>query len=172
MTPQHIKDEAEKLYPYIEDNGPDDYRHNQKMMGLQSAYIAWAMKYEEVLQNGEQRNSDLIEQNMVLKSCLIKAVEIIKVWHNMPSAVNKLPKEKEDMMWKIYYQRSPEMKPIREALSSVPVEESEQPDLETLMKSIAHESKKLFYENTQYASGKRLDIVIEDLIKKTVSQHH
>jgi hypothetical protein len=53
---------------------------------------------------------------------LVKALEIsvgvIRGWHNMSSNLGRLSKEQIDLAWKIYYENAPEMKPIREALTS------------------------------------------------------
>jgi hypothetical protein len=46
------------------------------------------------------------------RSDLLKAVKIIKQWHDMPE------KNPDPMMFKIYYNQSPEMKPIREVLGT------------------------------------------------------
>ena len=48
---------------------------------------------------------------------LEKAVELIKSWHNL-GATNILPKQEVDKMWQIYYEKSPEMKEIRQVLKS------------------------------------------------------
>lgn len=48
--------------------------------------------------------------NTIPRNVLLKAVKIIKQWHDMP-ATNPDP-----MMFKIYYTNAPEMKSIREAL--------------------------------------------------------
>lgn len=49
--------------------------------------------------------TDTIQRNV-----LLKAVKIIKQWHDMPA------KNPDPMMFKIYYNQAPEMKLIREAL--------------------------------------------------------
>lgn len=61
--------------------------------------------------------SGLQDSGMVKALALEAAVEIIKTWHNM---INEpLLKDKIDSTWKIYYEKSPEMKIIREALSGI-----------------------------------------------------
>ena len=45
-----------------------------------------------------------------------QAVALIKSWHNMPGKGNPLTDEQVEQMWQIYYNHSPEMKSIREAL--------------------------------------------------------
>ncbi len=47
-----------------------------------------------------------------LKQALEKAVEVIRIWHGLKIKGVAL----EEQMWKIYWEQSPEMKPIREAL--------------------------------------------------------
>ncbi len=49
------------------------------------------------------------------RELLLKAVELIKEWHN-GEAVMKLGQEQADNMWNIYYNNAPEMKEIRVAL--------------------------------------------------------
>ena len=56
-------------------------------------------------------------ERMLLK----KAVELIKIWHN-GEAEMKLGHEKAVFMWNVYYNNSPEMKEIREALKEVKYE--------------------------------------------------
>jgi len=46
----------------------------------------------------------------VSRTLLLRAVQIIKQWHDMPDP------NPDPMMFKIYYDKSPEMKYIREAL--------------------------------------------------------
>lgn len=48
----------------------------------------------------------LQKQNAELLEALKKSVEIIKTWHG-------------DEWWSIYYEKSPEMKPIREILKKI-----------------------------------------------------
>ena len=50
------------------------------------------------------------------EEALEKAVALIKAWHNMPGKGSPLTDEQVEQMWQIYYNHSPEMKPIREAL--------------------------------------------------------
>jgi hypothetical protein len=54
----------------------------------------------------------------VLVKALEISVDVIHGWHNMSSNPSRLSKEQIDLAWKIYYEKSPEMKPIREALTS------------------------------------------------------
>lgn len=49
-----------------------------------------------------------------LRSALVKAVECIQVWHNQGIPVRECSK-----LWDIYWRNSPEMKPIREALTAL-----------------------------------------------------
>lgn len=45
-----------------------------------------------------------------LEDALAKAVEVIRVWHNMGG---------NESVWDIYWRNAPEMKPIREAVSAL-----------------------------------------------------
>lgn len=47
-----------------------------------------------------------------LRIALLQAVEVIQAWHNMD-----VPQKQRSELWDIYWRSSPEMKPIREALS-------------------------------------------------------
>lgn len=51
----------------------------------------------------------------VLHKALCNAVQIIRDWHGM-----RMPREAEDLVWKIYWSHSPELKLIREALEGDP----------------------------------------------------
>ena len=56
-------------------------------------------------------NIELMERECAgLRASLQSAVGVIADWHNMGGA---------DDVWQIYYDHSPEMKPIREALTKV-----------------------------------------------------
>ncbi len=50
--------------------------------------------------------------DQVSRSLLLRAVKLIKQWHDMPEQ-NPNP-----MVFKIYYEKSPEMKEIRESLGA------------------------------------------------------
>lgn len=49
-------------------------------------------------------------QNQVSRSVLLRAVKIIKQWHDMPDEIS------DDSVFKFYYEHEPEMKEIREIL--------------------------------------------------------
>ena len=49
-----------------------------------------------------------------LRGALVKSVDCIRVWHNQGIPVRECSK-----LWDIYWRNSPEMKPIREALSAL-----------------------------------------------------
>ncbi len=55
----------------------------------------------------------------VLERALEQAVELIKSWHNMPGKGTTLTDEQVEQMWQVYYNHSPEMKPIREAQAAL-----------------------------------------------------
>ena len=48
-----------------------------------------------------------------LRVALMKATHVIEGWHNLG-----IPEGQQADLWNIYWRKSPEMKPIREALSS------------------------------------------------------
>jgi hypothetical protein len=61
--------------------------------------------------------SDLLEavdQNMRLRKALEQAVSVIRVWHAMPQ------KPGDDDAFDLYFNHSPEMKPIRDMLGKMP----------------------------------------------------
>lgn len=75
---------------------------------------------------GESIHDKIVPGIERLLEVLEKSVEIIKDWHNMPARVTKkMPQEDIQRMWSIYYDNAPEMKPIREALSTNQREEGE-----------------------------------------------
>lgn len=49
----------------------------------------------------------------VLEAALVQAVDCIRVWHNMGVPVTQCSE-----LWDLYWRNAPEMKPIREALST------------------------------------------------------
>ena len=49
-------------------------------------------------------------ENQVSRSTLLRAVKIIKQWHDMPEL------EPDENMFRIYYENAPEMKEIRDTL--------------------------------------------------------
>jgi len=92
LTPEEveaIKREAQEKYPI---NGQMTVGRQTQMMSNRSGYIA--AKIEE-----RQRAK-------VLQTGFLAAIEVIKQWHNC------------DEVWDIYMNKAPEMKPIREALTS------------------------------------------------------
>lgn len=48
------------------------------------------------------------------RKLLLQALKLIKSWHNFQAAGEALPEAAVDAMWRIYYERSPEMLPFRE----------------------------------------------------------
>lgn len=48
-----------------------------------------------------------------LRNALLKAVEAVQVWHNMG-----VPAKDRSNLWDLYWRNAPEMKPIREALTT------------------------------------------------------
>lgn len=65
------------------------------------------------LKADEEKDSRIKE----LEDGLVKAVELIRAWHDMPTSSVKFPKEQLDNIWKIYYEQAPEMKPIKQLLN-------------------------------------------------------
>ena len=57
--------------------------------------------------------SALLDQRDELKAALKQAVKVIRVWHAMPQ------KPGDDDAFDLYYNHSPEMKPIRDALGNI-----------------------------------------------------
>ncbi len=51
----------------------------------------------------------------VLFDALRSAAQTIRDWHGM-----RIPPDLEEMVWRIYWNQSPEMKPVREALGADP----------------------------------------------------
>ncbi len=51
-------------------------------------------------------------ENKVSRSVLLRAVKIIKQWHDM------YEQDPDEMMFRIYYEKAPEMKMIRDTLGS------------------------------------------------------
>lgn len=49
-----------------------------------------------------------------LRDALVKSVAVIQAWHNM-----EIPMKQRSELWDIYWRSSPEMKPIREALTAL-----------------------------------------------------
>lgn len=49
-----------------------------------------------------------------LRTALVKSVAVIQTWHNQGIPVRECSK-----LWDIYWRNSPEMKPIREALTAL-----------------------------------------------------
>lgn len=71
-----------------------------------------AVQAEQLLRvNFGKRLTAAEAQRDQLRAALVSAVESIQIWHNMG-----LPRDQRSEMWDIYWQRAPEMKPIREAL--------------------------------------------------------
>lgn len=54
------------------------------------------------------------------QEALKQAVAVIKGWHNFPANGIRMKPEEAEAMWKIYYEKSPEMKLIREKLPYKP----------------------------------------------------
>lgn len=77
-------------------------------MCLECAVIA-SHKYRDQLREESRR----------LREALEKSVEVIRYWHNVGGLFAHLNNDEITETWKIYYDQSDEMKPIREALASV-----------------------------------------------------
>lgn len=56
--------------------------------------------------------SEMAKRAPEMRAALVKAVEVIQSWHNLECG-----KKKASELWDIYWRNSPEMKPIREALT-------------------------------------------------------
>ena len=52
------------------------------------------------------------ETNQISRSILLRAVKLIKQWHDMPE------QNPDPMIFKIYYDKAPEMKIIRDTLGT------------------------------------------------------
>ena len=108
---QKIEDEAAK---YAKGNG----WHNSKpgntgRSWCESDFIAGAKFMRSELKNEIEQ---LQKENRELREALEKSVDIIKAWHNMGE--RNTPERLQDEIWRIYYEHSPEMKPVRTALSN------------------------------------------------------
>lgn len=72
--------------------------------------MTWKVFDETDLWPEPQRAAD--EPNADLRAALVHAVSVIQTWHNMG-----VPRREQSDMWDIYWRKSPEMQPIRAALS-------------------------------------------------------
>lgn len=51
-----------------------------------------------------------------LRNALLKAVKVIRTWHDIGTKDLGLKGTEKDMVWRLYFDNAPEMKEIREAL--------------------------------------------------------
>lgn len=118
-----LKHSAGKSYYAIEDiySAMEEYAQ-QEISNLQKQHEDGLLLYKNMTDNIAR----LQQENERLKEALELSVRIIKGWHNMADSGMRLSKEQVDQMWQIYYEKSPEMKLIRNALSATPVEQDDQ----------------------------------------------
>lgn len=95
--------------------------HRQTLIGI--SQMDPATEADRMLLWAKDALSGYVETNEVsmkkmqderneMRALLLKAVEIIRVWHNQGVPVRECSK-----LWDIYWRNSPEMKPIREGLA-------------------------------------------------------
>lgn len=62
--------------------------------------------------------SSLSPREQKLAAGLFAAVDVLRDWHNL-DPMNRLNPDLKDEAWRIYFDHSPEMRPIREALAAL-----------------------------------------------------
>lgn len=97
--------------------------HRQTLIGIADMdpateadrMLLWAKDalsgYAETAEVSMKKQQDEINR---LRAALLKSVESIQAWHNMG-----MPAKQASELWDLYWRNSPEMRPIREALSAL-----------------------------------------------------